>query len=118
MDVAADVLKDGRKVGLDMAFPKSENRPTTLPKVLSVAIIAGLVSLDLVGPELGVCRWRLIVARAAMPEAPVDEHGDPRTFEDYVGSGFAQSNVHPVSEASVPQCAPQLHFDVGARVAN
>lgn len=48
--------------------------------------VAFLVSPALFKPELGVARWCLVVRRAPVPEASIDEHCDFRAREDDVGS--------------------------------
>lgn len=66
-------------------LPKTEHCPACLYELKVAADVALSISSDLCGPKLGVRCCGPIVIDAAMPEASVDENGDPDSRENNVG---------------------------------
>lgn len=64
--------------------------------------IALTVRQQLSVPEVGVRLRQLGVHLAEVPEAPVDEDSDPRTWEHEVGSNAAPTAHWPVDEEPSP----------------
>lgn len=67
-------------------LPDTYNVPACLFQELIGFVIALTVLLDLVGPIVGVCLSDRVVIWASMPEASVEEDGNPGSRKNDVGS--------------------------------
>ena len=71
--------------GRILVLPHPHDGPARLAQPAIGVCISGLVRLKLLPPPVLVRARHRAVIRAAVPEASVDEDGDPRPAEDEVG---------------------------------
>ena len=97
----------------DLAFPESDNSPSSECGRSGGLAISCLVSLEFGLPENGIWATEIpmTVARAAVPEATVDKHGDLFLDEGYVGrSPWSYAPVESVSSTERAERASQKYF--------
>jgi hypothetical protein len=97
-------------------LPHANHHPSRIRQPRIRVGITSPVLLELVSPPLGVALRTQVTIRAAVPEAPVDEHGNSRSREDDVGAPAESrkgSDVNAVAQALTVQSAPQGHLGRG-----
>ena len=114
---------------LELVAPDAEDGPAASAEGAGDEAVAGAVGGDLISPEGGVGLGPGGVERAAVPEAAVDENGEPARAEDEVGfyAEFLQLQTFnfPLERSSSPPAGdavgakdrdePQLGGRVAAR---
>ena len=115
--------------GIELVAPDAEDGPAAGAEGAGDEAVAGAVGGDLFPPEGGVGLGRGGVERAAVPEAAVDEDGEPARAEDEVGSDAEflqlQTFTFPLERSSPPPAGdavgakdrdePQLGGRIAAR---
>lgn len=123
MAAAVRSRSECRLDGIDHAvrlvvFPEPEDAPPGGLKCGRLSSVSGLVVHELLVPVLGIrCRPRAMVG-TPMPEATIDEDGDPRSREHDVGPDRPVANdadwiVDPKSEAAAVKQRPDGQFRLG-----
>lgn len=94
-------------------FPNTDHPPTNCPEDQVSLPISANVGGQLFMPPLAVCVWEGAMVGTAVPEAPVDEHGDLTARERDVGSAARHTwerPLDPVAEASSIKFSPEGNF--------
>lgn len=102
-----------------LVLPETKDDPAEGYEELVVLPVSAHVAAELGLPKRGVRRGHRRVLRAAMPEAPVDEHGDTPLREDDVRPGGCPPARDPVVD-SVPEACTmkqRANGQLWARVA-
>ena len=84
-------------------LPESQDEPARLGEQLVGLAIPYAIARDLRPPIVGIGLGFLVVRRAAMPVAAINEHGDPRRPEHEVGGPAKPSewpDRDPVAETA------------------
>jgi hypothetical protein len=114
--IASLLNLSSRLLGIFM-LPDPKHDPPGLSKRAVHALIAGNVALKLWRPIGAVDPGDIAVIRAAVPEAPIDEDGDPTLGEDDVWSNSdpvcLKEKVGTKPEAACMQLGPELHLGAG-----
>jgi hypothetical protein len=94
-------------------LPDSDDCPAGCDQGLVRELVAFAVASDLVCPVGDIAGGRPVVLEAAVPPAPVDEHGDPGPGEDHVcgvpGTGEGAC-IDAVAESCGVYQPPDGHF--------
>jgi hypothetical protein len=93
-------------------LPNAKDPPACCVKVGVHRGVTGTVAFDFLPPELGSrCRW-LVVLRATVPEAAINEDCNSAAREDEVGSA-CKLGVEDISETDRKAELAQGHFWLG-----
>lgn len=93
-----------------LVLPRSDHGPSGLVESLIGPSVSGDVGVQLGSPPVSVRLGRDGVLGTTMPEAPVDEDGDPGSGESNVGPARKGCEVHAVAETTTVQLAAQRPF--------
>lgn len=97
-------------------LPNPDDRPSGLCEPAIGISIPSSIRFNLGAPELAVAVRLGCVLRASVPEAAVNEDGDPRWAEDDVNSAATVSEHGPIDSEPQPagmQRPPQRNFGAG-----
>lgn len=79
-------------------FPNTDYLPSPAAKLAIDFAVAPTIAGNLFFPELRTCHRRLEMARAAVPEAPVNEYHDPQLRKRKVGSAWDRIVASPPTD--------------------
>lgn len=118
LDLVPYRLDEGLRILLNLEIPKSHYAPASLGQGRVLSFVAGDVSLDLLVPVAAPAPW-LPLARVAMPERPVDEHGDlpAREGDVYATTGSGPMTPEP-PETGPPQRGAEQPLGTRVRAAD
>jgi hypothetical protein len=98
-------------------LPHAQYVPTLFVQASIRVRVTSPVASDLVSPERGVCASRRpVVVRAPVPEAPVEEHGDPYLGEDQIGGSanlLDRPDTYSITETKRVNGGSQREFGSG-----
>jgi len=102
-----------------VVLPHSYDTPASLFELRVGVCVSSAIRLDLLAPPLGVLLWPCAVLRTPVPEAPVDENGDPEPWERDVGTaaGARQRVVDAKAKATAVKQRPKGGFGRGVSLS-
>jgi hypothetical protein len=108
-------LNDVSDVDGVLMFPCPDDEPSGLTEAFLRPAVPRDVGVELGPPPVGVRLRGDGVIGAAVPEAAVDEDGDPGTGESNVGPAGKGPEVDAVAETTAMQLPAKGEFRLGAR---
>ena len=111
--LAPRALDDVRGVAGVLVLPCPDDDPSRLSETSLGPAVAIDVGIELGAPPVGVRPRGDGVFAAAVPEAPVDEHGDASSGEGDVGPAGDGCHVDAVAETAAMQLATERQFGLG-----
>ncbi|HEY8669003.1 MAG TPA: hypothetical protein VIL86_20305 [Tepidisphaeraceae bacterium] len=91
----------------NFVFPHPQHRPPLHPQRPNHERIAFPVGLKFRDPKLAVVHRCIRMLRAVVPEAPVDENGQPFSAKHEIGISEDGEMPTPRCMSSSPRCAPR-----------
>ena len=113
MNTCRDRSRDCGRVGFDRALPNAYDVVASRLEPEGVSRVPRGDPADAFSPEVGIRGRRDVVLWAPVPEAAVNEDGNPRAGEEEVRAGAGHASSQPIAGAALPERLTQQHLGTG-----